>query len=250
MQKHCTPGYVPRVCEQCGATFSTRRDFVAKGKGKFCSNRCGANATLARRPIRTCPQCDRQFTRPDSRRDICCSIPCANSYRKRPAEVRFWESVSKTPDCWLWTSGKYPQGYGQIYVNGKKQETHRFSWELHFGPLPGGSIVRHTCDVRACVRPQHLIAGTQAENIADAQAKGRMATGDRHGSKTHPELILRGEDNAIAKLTDSQVLDIRARKAAGERQSDLAREYHVSDATISNIIKGKVWRHLLPSSES
>lgn len=50
-----------------------------------------------------------------------------------------------------------------------------------------------------------------------------------------------GEGHANAKLTDQQAAEIRARYAKGKRptQSDLAREYGVSTATISLIFRGE-----------
>jgi hypothetical protein len=33
--------------------------------------------------------------------------------------------------------------------------------------------VMHTCDVRACVNPDHLVLGTQSDNMMDALRKKR-----------------------------------------------------------------------------
>jgi hypothetical protein len=50
---------------------------------------------------------------------------------------------------------------------------HRMSWEMHFGPIPEGMLVLHHCDVRRCVRPDHLFLGTARDNTRDMIAKGR-----------------------------------------------------------------------------
>lgn len=101
---------------------------------------------------------------------------------------RFWSKVvkSKNPDgCWEWIGGffKHPRTrektYGCFSVGKKSQGTsrmipaHHVSWFLKNGQLPEGMKILHKCDNTACVRDDHLIAGTQAENVADMIAKGR-----------------------------------------------------------------------------
>lgn len=109
---------------------------------------------------------------------------------------------------------------------------HRISWELHNGPIPDGMEVCHRCDNGFCVRPEHLFLGTRAENAADMAYKGRAASGARHG------MAIR------AKITDAMVRAIRFRYAAGERQGDLAIEYGVSQAYISDIAARRVRKHV------
>jgi hypothetical protein len=81
-------------------------------------------------------------------------------------------------ECVEWTKAKYPNGYGHIgrNINGKHYDflAHRYLWEQEVGPIPEGMVLMHSCDTRACVNMEHLSVGTQAANLEDAFAKGRM----------------------------------------------------------------------------
>lgn len=110
--------------------------------------------------------------------------------KRKPIDVRFWAKVEKSDCCWNWT-GKPNNGYGMIGdTSGKMIYAHRFSWELHNGSkVPSGLVVRHKCDNKMCVNPDHLEIGTQKDNIADMINRGRKAiiAGDDHyfGKRTH-----------------------------------------------------------------
>lgn len=154
-----------------------------------------------------------------------------NHTGKRPAEDRFWEKVDRSGACWIWTASTRGDGYGAFQVETHRQiSAHRFSYELHHGPIPAGMVVMHSCDIPRCVNPDHLSVGTSAENAADSARKAR-----RH----------RGSRNSQAKLTEGQVLDMRERYAAGGvTHADLAQAYGVSRALVSVIITRKIWSHL------
>lgn len=183
-------------------------------------------------------------------------------YTSLSPETRFWKQVHKTSDCWLWTGAPTWNGYGRIgYLpGGGGMMAHRFSYLMHVGPIPDGLQVCHHCDVRACVRPDHLFLGTQADNMhdmvsKDRQARGeshgsrvspeRLARGERHGSRTHPDAIPRGEDHARSKLTDEAVRDIRA--SYGGKRGELpmlANRHGVTKQLVWMVLRGKIWRHV------
>lgn len=87
---------------------------------------------------------------------------------------RFWAKVQKSDGCWEWTASFKQCGYGQFHYKGRNVVAHRVSWLLTYGEIPKGKVICHHCDNRKCVRPEHLFAGTQRQNLQDAYAKGRL----------------------------------------------------------------------------
>jgi len=155
--------------------------------------------------------------------------------RKLTAEKRFLAKVNKIDSCWLWTASKNLGGYGYFSFKGKSNLAHRVSYELFVGQLHEYSLVCHSCDNPSCVNPDHLWLGTNADNIRDMDKKGRR-------------VAPRGEAVSTSKLTETQVLSIREKYATGEyTQSELGKEFKVRGETISKIVKGTRWAHLLAS---
>lgn len=140
---------------------------------------------------------------------------------------RFWAKVDKftNPEgCWIWTAGKTEQGYGRI----DNIRAHRLAWEIANGPIPIGFEICHHCDNSSCVNPAHLFCGTRSDNINDCVSKGRF---NRPLGENHPK----------AKLTSSQVLEIRE---APYSQRKIARLFGVSRAVIRQVLSGRAWSHV------
>lgn len=229
-------GNVVCHCQHCGGEFRRKPSDVKNGKGKFCSKACRDRSQISLVTC-TCQHCGKEFRTCPSRikngRGRYCSLSCrAKSPRKTlPPEERFAKYVG-TPladGCVPWMGHKNSLGYGQFGMNGKNVRAHRYAWEQVYGPIPDGLCVCHTCDNPPCINVEHLFLGTITDNIADKVAKERQP---------------RGESQGTAKLTEQEVIEIRARVQAGEIQKGIASEYGVCPGTISFIVRGDTWKHV------
>lgn len=188
-----------------------------------------------------CASCQQEFLVHPYRRDSArfCSRSCTGKSpkpsRRQDPVTRFWAKVQKTASCWLWTGSIGTKGHGLFRPGSGLTGAHRFSWELHHGPVPAGQNVLHNCpggDNPACVNPAHLWLGTLSENNTDRHQKGR----------DNPAV---GKGHYRAAFTEADIEAIRRRYAAGGvLQSQLAAEYGVNKHTIHCIIRRKTWKHL------
>lgn len=138
--------------------------------------------------------------------------------------------IDETSGCWLWIGAKKELGYGVIGLGHRTDGTikaHRAAYKLYKGDIPAGMCVLHRCDTPSCVNPEHLFLGTLKDNAQDCVAKGRAALPDN-----------RGERAKWAKLTASDVLQIRKRELRGV---EYARMFGVSKSAIYEIWRGKNW---------
>lgn len=93
---------------------------------------------------------------------------------RKHTRMTFWDHVDRAGNCWLWT-GAQSRGYGTVRRGGKMKKAHRVAFEMAHGPIPDGAVVRHTCDTPLCVRPDHLLCGTTADNNADRRQRREAA---------------------------------------------------------------------------
>lgn len=137
--------------------------------------------------------------------------------------------ASKTDDCILWPYQESPTGRPRMHFRGKSVNTARAVCILAHGePAGDKNEAAHLCGNRLCVNPRHIRWATRRENEEDKLA---------HGTR------LRGSDLTQAKLTEDQVLTIRA-QLAERSQSSLAREYGVTQSAIWAISSRRVWAWL------
>ena len=103
-------------------------------------------------------------------------IPILEKVERHVIEMRDGE-------CWL--TDYQPNAHGYVHIDGVR--LHRLVWEAHNAELiPEGMVIMHTCDNRACCNPEHLVLGTQSENIQDCHNKGRFTQGFQDGHSWHP----------------------------------------------------------------
>lgn len=153
-------------------------------------------------------------------------------------EQRFWSKAILTanPDkCWEWTGYVNKSGsnrsmeYGRFMYKRKQWMAHRLAYFLFYNVHPEEKKCCHTCDNTKCVNPHHLFLGTDADNIADRQSKGRQA---------------QGESNGMAKLTEVQVKEIKQKFREGKMPTEISRGYGIGESTARQIYVGNTWRHI------
>jgi hypothetical protein len=141
---------------------------------------------------------------------------------------RFWAQVkiAAIDQCWLWRGTKLRGGYGHFFCDGRLVLAHRYAYLIAAGSIPPGYQVLHACDTPACCNPAHLSAGTNVENMAQRNARGRQARGERN----HRALLTAADVRAIRRSDESSVM--------------LARRYKVSQTTIAKVRKYQSWKSL------
>ena len=166
------------------------------------------------------------------------SINQADAVLPSNTRIRFWERVERTDNCWEWVGARNLSGYGHLWIAGGNISAHRISWLLHYGSIPSGMLICHHCDNPGCVNPQHLFLGTQKENLADRERKGRTPKGDRSSRRLHLDRYPTGERHYKAKFSIDEVLSIKQAVANGSCQRKLARQYEVHKDTIWRVVHG------------
>ena len=143
---------------------------------------------------------------------------------------RFEKSVVlDVSGCLEWQGCLTNGGYGQISIaTGVSRGAHVVAWFLENGVWP--IAILHSCDNRKCVTVAHMAEGTKGDNNRDTAKKQRF-----HYATDH--------HNGV--LSDAQVREIRKRRMSGEKGRNLAQEFGVSEALISQIYLGQARAHAL-----
>lgn len=129
--------------------------------------------------------------------------------------------------CVDWLGRRDRDGYPRY--GEKSKIVSRLIYEKTHGKIPDGMCVCHTCDNPGCVNIEHLWLGTIRENNYDKLKKRRTIFGSKH-HKT--------------KLIESDIIHIKLLYNEGVFQSIIAKEYDISQTTVSHIVLGKGWKHV------
>lgn len=197
-----------KICEACGKEFKVH-DYRAK-EAKYCNRKCGGVGRTGRR---------KTYTEEDKLAAV-----------KRSIEKNAIKG--KDGECWGWKAAVCKDGYAQLtckqsMINGKRAS--KGSYLVHKGSIPEGMVVMHSCNNPICTNPDHLYLGTQQQNIDYKVSLNRQNKGEKVNT---------------AKLTEEQVIEIRKLMADGVSVKTVAVMYGMSDTTIYDIKKRKIWKHL------
>lgn len=140
-----------------------------------------------------------------------------------------WIASRDRSECWVWPYS-LRKGYGVLRRPGssRMEKAHRLAFELEYG-YPLDALGCHACDNPSCCNPDHIFEGTQADNMADAKAKGRLSA---------PPAARPGRRMRHKKLTPD---DVRAIRSDRRTQAAIAADFGISQSVVSGIRSGKRW---------
>ncbi len=145
--------------------------------------------------------------------------------KRNDYENLFWEKINKNGPlqshmescCWVF-QGALANGYGRVKFNGRCTGSHQVAWFLATGVWSSQSVL-HRCDMRSCVRFDHLFEGTGVDNMIDCLKKQRR------------KVVL---SVAIVKWIRSQPVTMST--------AQMVRELKIKHGTISNARNKRNWR--------
>ena len=148
------------------------------------------------------------------------------SNRARPLQYKI------NGECWECCSHKAAKpGYPNLRRGGCTQNAHRYVYQLLKGEILPGQVVRHTCDNKLCINPDHLILGTPQENVNDYME--RQYNVDEFKKKVREA---KGEDMAYKFKKDKREEIIEAYKS-GMKVNDIIKRLDISRGMLYNILR-------------
>ena len=139
--------------------------------------------------------------------------------------IAIWlcEKAIRNGECWECHLVPNAKGYSNVTVGGRagtKWRAHRLIYTVIHGDLSNFTIVRHKCDNRRCIRPAHLVAGTNADNTSDMMQRGRHKFIPRTDHKL-----------------DAHKVDIIQLRSEGKSLADIAQKYRCSPTTVLTALR-------------
>lgn len=132
------------------------------------------------------------------------------------------QCVSVPSGCMLWPWHRQKDGYAHVRFHGKMVLGHRLVWEALNGPISDDQCVCHRCDTPPCLRPEHHFLGTQVDNIADMNAKGRHVV---------PTVLTQEEATMIREMYST----------GNYLQRELAKLFGIAASHVSHITTNRAW---------
>lgn len=115
--------------------------------------------------------------------------------------------------CIEWQGALNTDGYPRGLVNGNNNaKLHREVFHLLRGYYP--EVVRHTCDNKKCLHPEHLIDGNQLDNVKDRHERNR----------THNQ------------VSDIDIWIVRYLRRHGETYANIAKFMHITYKRVEYIM--------------
>ena len=123
--------------------------------------------------------------------------------------------------CLVWVGATNNLGYGIVHIDGRRELAHRIAYEAAFGPIPDGLVIDHKCRVRCCIKPEHLEAVTQAENIRRGRSAAALAVGDecQNSHRITDESLLYRRTNGKTECMACRREGRRANRAGQPRET-------------------------------
>lgn len=163
----------------------------------------------------------------------------------RLSDIRDRCRIDRETGCWLWSmavsTGGRPHSSltprvllpkGVLSADHRTVSVPRASWLMSGRTLEPGHLVWRTCGRELCVNPDHLMAGTKAEEGAWTRESGRL-----RGSLMRVAVNTRNAAKAQA-IKPETVRAIEQQLAAGRLQREVSADFGIHLTTISKIARG------------
>jgi hypothetical protein len=126
---------------------------------------------------------------------------------------------------------------GDGHIGSRAAYVHHLVLETFVGPCPPGLECRHLNGNKSDNSRGNLIWGTKKENQADRV---------RHGTSNwgRPKPTMQGSKHFRSHLTEEDVIEIRRLSSIGVKQEDIARQFGITQACVSAIVRRITWKHI------